>query len=171
MRSNTRESGGVFNDQTDAAINPGNSGGALVNQNGEVIGVNSLKIASSGVEGLGFAIQSNDVVPIIQDLLQYGKVNRPYLGVSLVELGDSRYNGITSRKDGLVIAQIEAQSLADQAGLEIGDVIYQIDEETIANIQQLRGYLYKDVKKGESMMIYFSRDGQEKTVTIVLPEN
>ena len=70
--------------QTDAAINPGNSGGALINIHGQVIGINSLKIASSGVEGLGFAIPINDVIPIINDLVEYGEVQRPYLGVQFL---------------------------------------------------------------------------------------
>lgn len=72
--------------QTDAAINPGNSGGALLNTQGELIGINSLKIMNSGVEGLGFAIPSEDVMPIVEEIIEKGKVARPYLGVQLVNL-------------------------------------------------------------------------------------
>lgn len=72
--------------QTDAAINPGNSGGPLINTDGQVIGINSLKISESGVESLGFAIPSNDVKPIVDELLKNGKVERPYLGVQMIDL-------------------------------------------------------------------------------------
>lgn len=74
--------------QTDAAINPGNSGGALINTQGQVIGINSLKISESGVEGLGFAIPSNDVVPIVNEIIEKGHVERPYIGVSLASLDE-----------------------------------------------------------------------------------
>ncbi|HWL23843.1 MAG TPA: trypsin-like peptidase domain-containing protein, partial [Ureibacillus sp.] len=74
--------------QTDAAINPGNSGGALINTSGEVVGINSMKISESGVEGLGFAIPSNDVIPIAEQLVKTGKITRPYLGVSLMNVSD-----------------------------------------------------------------------------------
>src|SRR5699024_6326387 len=71
--------------QTDAAINPGNSGGALVNMAGEVIGINSLKIATSNVEGMGFAIPSNEVVPLVEEMVQEGGISRPYIGISMVD--------------------------------------------------------------------------------------
>lgn len=72
--------------QTDAAINPGNSGGPLINASGQVIGINSLKVSESGVESLGFAIPSNDVEPIVDQLLQNGKVDRPFLGVQMIDM-------------------------------------------------------------------------------------
>ena len=77
--------------QTDAAINPGNSGGALLSTDGKVIGINSLKIAENGVEGLGFAIPSNDVVPLLEEMMKNGKIERPYIGVGLADLADVPY--------------------------------------------------------------------------------
>ncbi|WP_144747373.1 S1C family serine protease, partial [Corynebacterium propinquum] len=71
---------------TDAANNPGNSGGPLINASGQVIGINSLKVSESGVESLGFAIPSNDVEPIVDQLLQNGKVDRPFLGVQMIDM-------------------------------------------------------------------------------------
>src|SRR5690606_33305930 len=113
--------------QTDAAINPGNSGGALINSRGEVIGINSLKISKEGVEGLGFAIPSNDVVPIAQELIEHGEVKRPYLGVLLADLTDIaqfyRQSLFGSLTEGVVIAEVEAGSPADKAGLLAADVI------------------------------------------------
>src|SRR5690606_35813821 len=96
--------------QTDAAINPGTSGGALINSRGEVIGINSLKISKEGVEGLGFAIPSNDVVPIAQELIEHGEVKRPYLGVLLADLTDIaqfyRQSLFGSLTEGVVIAEV-----------------------------------------------------------------
>lgn len=102
--------------QTDAAINPGNSGGALINTAGEVIGINSLKISESGVEGLGFAIPSNDVIPIVTELIENGKITRPYLGVSLANTEElPQYylqNVPEAAKSGVMVTGIETGSVS-----------------------------------------------------------
>ncbi|NET40217.1 MAG: PDZ domain-containing protein, partial [Cyanothece sp. SIO1E1] len=124
--------------QTDAAINPGNSGGALINIKGQVIGINSLKIAQSGVEGLGFALPINDVIPIINDLVAHGEVQRPYMGVQIKDLSEipSHHwqetlklpNDVTQ---GVVILGVESLSPASKAGLKELDVIVALDDQEI----------------------------------------
>ncbi|PTX62437.1 serine protease Do [Melghirimyces profundicolus] len=163
--------------QTDAAINPGNSGGALVNAAGQVIGINSLKIAQQGVEGLGFAIPANDAKPIINNLIQYGEVRRPFLGVSLkdVETIDPRtrsseLNLPDSVDQGTVVLDVTPGSGADKAGLERLDVIVQLDGKKIRNGSELRSYLWKEKKIGAKMKVTFYRDGAKKTTTVTLTQ-
>ncbi|WP_161568332.1 S1C family serine protease [Anaerobacillus alkaliphilus] len=120
--------------QTDAAINPGNSGGALINANGEVIGINSLKISYSGVEGLGFAIPSDDVLPIITQLKEKGKVARPFIGIETMDVSDVpefyRQDWLGEAKginEGVIINGIVPDSAAQAAGLKEGDIIAEIN--------------------------------------------
>ncbi|MHC5268899.1 S1C family serine protease [Enterococcus sp. LJL98] len=165
--------------QTDAAINPGNSGGALVNIAGQVIGINSSKIASSAgsgvsVEGMGFAIPSNDVVAIIQQLEEQGKVIRPALGVTMIDLNNISVqqqreilNLPESVTQGVVIRSVAGATPAEKAGLEQYDVITKIDGNEIANSQDLRAALYKK-KVGDSMDITFYRGDNERTATVQL---
>ncbi len=108
--------------QTDAAINPGNSGGALVNGNGEVIGINTVKISDTQVEGIGFAIPINSAKPIVDQLLTNGYVSRPYLGVSGRNI-DEQLSELYELPIGVYVAQVIPNSAADDAGLEKGDVI------------------------------------------------
>lgn len=160
--------------QTDAAINPGNSGGALINSSGQVVGINSLKIAESGVEGLGFAIPSKDLQPIIEDLMEYGQVNRPYLGVGLQDVSNlsdyikQELNLPGDVKDGAVITQIEPSSSASAAGLKVKDVIVSMNDEKIGSVGELRKYLYSHTKAGDSIKIGIYRDGKKETVTLKL---
>ena len=159
--------------QTDAAINPGNSGGALVNAAGQVIGINSMKISKSSVEGIGFAIPSNEVVSIINQLEKSGKVIRPVLGISMVDLtsvssqGRQQLDLSNDVKEGVVVADVQDNSSASKGGLKQYDVITEIDGKPITGVQTLRKALYsKNV--GSSMEVTYYRNGQKQTVTIQL---
>lgn len=158
--------------QTDAAINPGNSGGALINTAGEVIGINSLKISENGVEGLGFAIPSNDVIPIVTELIENGKITRPYLGVSLTSIDElPQYyiqNVPEAAESGVMVTSIEAGSAAANGGLKQQDIIVEIDGTKINTAAALRKYLYTDKKIGDKVKIKVYRGTEEKTVTITL---
>ena len=124
--------------QTDAAINPGNSGGPLVNMAGEVIGITSIKIAQVGVEGMGYAISTNEVMPIIQQLINTGYVVRPWLGVSLYgvdQLLALRYNLAVDK--GAFIVTAASGSPADKAGLKVGDVIVKFGDQEINDVDEL----------------------------------
>jgi serine protease Do len=167
--------------QTDAAINPGNSGGPLINIAGQVIGINSSKIAttstsSSGVsvEGMGFAIPSNDVVNIINQLEQSGKVTRPALGVRTVDLNalsDQQKTNIlkvpSSLNEGVVLAQVNSATPAEKAGLKQYDVITEIDGEKINDGTALRAALYKK-QVGDSIKVTYYRGNDKKTTTVHL---
>lgn len=158
--------------QTDAAINPGNSGGALINPEGSVIGINSLKISESGVEGLGFAIPSNDLLPIVNELIEDGKVERPYLGVGLADLTEVPQlyweNLPESVKEGVMITAVEPNSAAANGGLEAQDVIVTMNGTKIANSSELRKFLYSDVKIGDVVKFEVYRDGKLTTVNVKL---
>ncbi|MBD3107448.1 trypsin-like peptidase domain-containing protein [Bacillus sp. AGMB 02131] len=161
--------------QTDAAINPGNSGGALLNTAGQVVGINSLKISEDGVEGLGFAIPSNDLVPIINEILEKGSVQRVYLGVGLMSLSEvpimylERLN--IPVEEGVIITSVESGSAADDAGLEVQDVIVKIDDQSVADSTDLRKYLYSNLEVGDQVTIEFYRGGELKTTTVTLESN
>ncbi|SFI69382.1 S1C family serine protease [Thermoflavimicrobium dichotomicum] len=163
--------------QTDAAINPGNSGGALVNVAGQVIGINTLKIAERGVEGLGFAIPINHARPIIQDLIKKGRVPRPYIGVSFLgnlyqfsdlELAELKVpDNITG---GIVIESVEANSPAAKAGLQYLDVIVAINGKAVNSVVDLRSYLYSKTQIGSKIELTFYRDGKKQKTHLVLAE-
>ena len=131
--------------QTDAAINPGNSGGALINIGGQVVGINSMKIAQQSVEGIGFSIPINFVIPIIEDLEMYGEVKRPAMGVSIRNVEEiTAYHQQQTLKlpaditDGIMIEHIAPSSPAERAGLQELDVITELDGENVANVLELR---------------------------------
>ncbi|MCG1023380.1 S1C family serine protease [Sutcliffiella horikoshii] len=162
--------------QTDAAINPGNSGGALVNLRGEVIGINSMKIAQSRVEGIGFAIPISSVKPIIEDLEQHKEVQRPFMGVGLASLSDVPLEAQRSTlklpeevKNGIVVTGVETTSPADKAGLKEYDVIVKLDDQDIKDALGLRKFLYSQKNIGDKMKVSFYRDGklQETEMTLV----
>ena len=159
--------------QTDAAINPGNSGGALVNAAGQVIGINSMKISKSSVEGIGFAIPSNEVVSIINQLEKSGKVIRPVLGISMVDLtsvssqGRQQLDLSNDAKEGVVVADVQENSSASKGGLKQYDVITEIDGKPITGVQTLRKALYSKTV-GSSMEVTYYRNGQKQTATIQL---
>lgn len=133
--------------QTDAAINPGNSGGALVNSAGQVIGINSMKLAQSSdgtsVEGMGFAIPSNEVVTIVNELVKKGKITRPQLGVRVVALNGipeayrSRLKIKSNLKNGIYVASINKNSSASRAGMKSGDVITAVDGKKVDDVASL----------------------------------
>ncbi|MGX1902766.1 S1C family serine protease [Thermolongibacillus altinsuensis] len=161
--------------QTDAAINPGNSGGALVNIEGQVIGINSMKIAEQAVEGIGLAIPINYAKPVISDLEKFGQVRRPYMGVELRSLSDipayhwqETLHLPPSVKEGVAILQVVPGSPAERAGLREFDVIVELDGEKIADVIELRKHLYNRKQIGDTMKVTFYRDGQKKTVTMKL---
>lgn len=159
--------------QTDAAINPGNSGGALVNAAGQVIGINSMKISKSSVEGIGFAIPSNEVVSIINQLEKSGKVIRPVLGISMVDLtsvssqGRQQLELSNDVKEGVVVADVQDNSSASKGGLKQYDVITEIDGKPVTGVQTLRKALYSKTV-GSSMEVTYYRNGQKQTTTIQL---
>lgn len=153
--------------QTDAAINPGNSGGPLVNIAGQVIGINSSKIASTGVEGIGFAIPINEAKPIIQQLLTNGKVTRPMLGIGGYNLSDvpPEYRPDVPVDYGVLIRTLTAQAQA--AGLQKGDVIVKIDNQDVKTMADLRTYLFTK-KPGDTVQVTVYRGSQQKTVSVKL---
>lgn len=161
--------------QTDAAINPGNSGGALLNSNGQVIGINSLKIANSGVEGLGFAIPSNDVVPIINNLIENGKIERPFIGIGLADLGEiprMYYADLPEDiKEGVIVTSVAQNSAAEKAGLKMTDVIVKINDNEVKSSMDLRKYLYSKVKIGDEIELSFYRGGKLQTAKLTLTSN
>lgn len=162
--------------QTDAAINPGNSGGALINIAGQVIGINSMKISDSNVEGMGFAIPSNDVLTIINELEQNGEIIRPILGVSMLDLSQisaSQQSSVLTLPDdvtaGVVIAEVQALSAAELGGLEQYDVITEMNGEAVTSIVDLRKILYA-LEVGTDVEISYYRGGTLQSTTVTLTE-
>ncbi|WP_273124862.1 S1C family serine protease [Metabacillus sp. HB246100] len=161
--------------QTDAAINPGNSGGPLINMNGEVIGINSLKISQSGVEGLGFAIPSNDVLPIAEELMQNGKIQRPFIGVGLVEMNEVPAYFLQENMklpeevtEGVIVGNVSPGSPADEAGLVQQDVIVALGGQKVTSSNDLRRILYSETKIGDEVEVTLYRGGEKMTVKITL---
>ncbi|WP_407271981.1 trypsin-like peptidase domain-containing protein [Radiobacillus sp. PE A8.2] len=161
--------------QTDAAINPGNSGGALIDANGEVIGINSMKVALQAVEGIGFAIPIDAAKPIIEQLETNGSVSRPFMGITAVGLDTvptrNKQQTLQLSEDvteGIVIAQVQPNTPADQAGIEQYDVVTEVDGQPISSMMDLKKYLYNDTKIGDSIEITFYRDGTQQTTTLTL---
>lgn len=163
--------------QTDAAINSGNSGGALVNSDGQVIGINSMKLSSSSsgdsVEGMGFAIPSNEVVTIVNQLVKKGKITRPQLGIKVAAIAElnSYYKkqlGIsTSLKKGLYVASVTSGSAAASAGIKKGDVITAADGKTVNDVATLHSILYGH-NVGDKVKITVNRNGKTMTFTVTL---
>ncbi|MGE7948626.1 S1C family serine protease [Lysinibacillus sp. NPDC093688] len=161
--------------QTDAAINPGNSGGALVNLAGELVGINSMKIAQSSVEGLGFSIPINSAIPIIEELEKNGEMKRPTMGISLVDLTDvpAFYQQQTLQlpKDlttGVVITDVVANSPASKAGAKQYDVIVEMDGQKIETAIDLRKHLYNDKKIGDKLTMKVYRQGKLVDLSLTL---
>ncbi|MFF2450709.1 S1C family serine protease [Neobacillus sp. NPDC058068] len=161
--------------QTDAAINPGNSGGALINMEGQVIGINSMKIAQSAVEGIGLSIPINSAKPIINDLEHYGSVKRPYMGVDLKSVSEIpayyQQEALKLPRNvnyGVALRQVVPNSPASQAGLKELDVIVEMDGQKINDVIDLRKHLYQTKKIGEQMKVKFYRDGKLQETTLTL---
>ena len=164
--------------QTDTAINPGNSGGPLINIQGQVIGITSSKIATNGgtsVEGLGFAIPSNDAINIINQLEKNGKVTRPALGIQMVNLSNlsstdlQRLNVPSSVTAGVVVRSV-ITSMPANGHLQQYDVITKVDDKAISSTTELQSALYSH-SIGDSMTVTYYRDGKEETTTIKLDKS
>ncbi len=154
--------------QTDAAINSGNSGGALVNAQGKVIGINTLKLSGSGIEGIGFAIPINSTTDITSQLIQYSKVKRPFIGISGVDLDETtaaKYNLVV----GIYVKSVEDFSSAEKGGLKSGDVIIEADGKSIKSMDELNE-IKNSHQIGDTMKLKINRDGAEKEITLTLGE-
>ena len=154
--------------QTDAAINSGNSGGALVNGEGKVIGINTLKLSGTGIEGIGFAIPINSTTDITSQLIQYSKVKRPFIGISGIDLDEStakKYNLVV----GIYVKSVEDFSSAEKGGLKAGDVIIEADGKSIKSMDELNE-IKNSHQIGETMKLKINRDGSEKEITLTLGE-
>ncbi len=168
-RNVTSNEGTTYNlIQTDAAINAGNSGGALINAEGKVIGINTLKLSGTGIEGMGFAIPINDTIEIYNQLIEKGKVSRPYIGISgrnLDEITAERYN----LPVGIYVEQISFNTPADSADLKAGDVITAIDGQKVTTMDELN-----DIKNkkniGDEVTLDVYRNGETKQVKLKLAE-
>ena len=154
--------------QTDAAINSGNSGGALVNAQGKVIGINTLKLSGTGIEGIGFAIPINSTTDITSQLIQYSKVKRPYIGISGIDLDETtakKYNLVV----GIYVKSVEDFSSAEKGGLKSGDVIIEADGKSIKSMDELNE-IKNSHQIGDTMKLKINRDGSEKEITLTLGE-
>lgn len=146
--------------QTDAAINSGNSGGALINQYGEVIGINSVKLSSSGVEGMGFAIAISEAKPIIDDLIASGYVTgRPLVGI-----------GISETRYGLFIGSIQDGSGAAEAGLQVGDMILEVDGQKVSSSSEVNE-IRDEKKPGDYLTFKILRDSETMEISVKLTES
>lgn len=166
--------------QTDAALNPGNSGGPLCNINGEVIGVNSLKLtqeqtstSSYSVEGMGFAIPIEDALAYAESIEEGGSVKRPYVGISMLDLTNSYYlwqAGVTipeGVKEGVAVIEVVSSSPAAKAGIKKGDILVKINNEKITSVAKLRYELYKHAP-GDKIDITYNRNGKEYKAEVTL---
>ena len=168
-RKVTDSDGKTFNlIQTDSAINSGNSGGALVNSEGKVIGINTLKLSGTGIEGMGFAIPINSTTDITSQLIQYSKVKRPYIGISGMDLDEK-----TANANGLVVGvyvrSVEDFSAAQKAGIKVGDVITEVDGKKVTTMDELN-----EIKNShhidDEIKIKVNRDKKDEEITLKLGE-
>lgn len=154
--------------QTDAAINSGNSGGALVNSEGKVIGINTLKLSGTGIEGMGFAIPINDTIDIYKQLIEKGKVLRPYIGVSGIDL-DERTASYYNLPVGIYVKQIQSNSPASSSDIKTGDVITAIDGKKVNTMNELNK-IKEEKNIGDTVTLDIYRSGETKKVEITLGE-
>jgi len=152
--------------QTDAAINPGNSGGPLVNTSGEVVAINTAKIPYA--HGIGFAIPVNTAKKVLEELIQYGKVNRPWLGISTIKITGriARYYRLPTNEGALVV-KVEEYSPATDAGIRPGDIIEEIDDKRIEEITELSSQIKKK-KINEKTLLSVNRYGRRFNVSVIL---
>ncbi len=155
--------------QTDAAINPGNSGGALVNSQGQLVGINTAKIADTEVEGIGFALPINSAKPIIEELLKRGYVSRPYLGVMIQDIDEETAQAYEIPV-GVLIREVLEGSAAYKAGLQPGDVIIEVDGDKVLSADQLTKKI-SNKKVGDKITVTIVRNGnQNKEFNVTLKE-
>jgi serine protease Do len=157
--------------QTDAAINPGNSGGPLVNMAGEVVGINSIKISQVGIEGMGYSISIDEAGPLIEQLIETGYVDRPWLGISIypvdAQVAQSYDLGVDH---GILITEVVAGSPAEAAGLEVGDVITAIGGQEVSDARNLLAAITSQ-GIGQPVEITYFRGKTEETTTATLAES
>jgi serine protease Do len=154
--------------QTDAAINSGNSGGALVNSNGEVIGINTLKLSGTGIEGIGFAIPISSTTSIIDQLIEYQTVKRPYIGIT-----GSAVDSTTAKRynlpEGVYVESVEKDSPAEKAGIQQSDIITKIEGKEITSVTELNKVKYT-YNIGDTITLTLVRNSQEMDVQVTLVE-
>ncbi|KRN04853.1 S1C family serine protease [Holzapfeliella floricola] len=163
--------------QTDAAINPGNSGGPLVNSDGQVVGINSMKLAQSqdgtNVEGMGFAIPSDEVVTIINQLVEKGSITRPKIGVRVASVSEmtqqlrQKVQLPDSVTGGVYIASVDDNTSAKEAGIQSGDVITKFEGHAVNSVTELHSLLYQK-QVGDTISLEIVRAGQTQTVSLKL---
>ncbi len=157
--------------QTDAAVNPGNSGGALVNVKGELVGINAAIASNTGAyQGYSFAIPSNLVVKIVEDIMEYGRVQRGYLGVNIQEVTQdiAREHNMKEIK-GVLIADVMDNSAAKKAGIRKGDIILEIGDKEVNSVPELQEYVSMN-RPGDKIKVTYSREGHLKEVSVVLKD-
>ena len=154
--------------QTDAAINTGNSGGALANSKGQVIGINTVKIVATGVEGIGFAIPSDEALPIIKEFIKNKKVSRPSIGIAGINVTESiakAYN----MTEGVYVSEVLKDSPAEKAGFKTGDIIIKAEGKAIKTMDELNNIKYK-YKVGDTFKVTVLRGTKEVELSVVLGE-
>ena len=166
--------------QTDAAINSGNSGGPLCNSNGEVIGVTNMKLASSQIEGMGFAIPIEDATEYAESIISGKGVERPYLGVSLSDyyMDNSNqnsgffsfFNNYANIKTGVFVQTVEKDGAADKAGVKVGDNIKKVNNTAVEDVSHFKYELYK-YNIGDTITLTVERDGSTKELKVTLASN
>lgn len=166
--------------QTDAAINSGNSGGPLINEAGQIVGINSMKLSGGQtgqtVEGMGFAIPSNEVVKIINQLVKNGKVERPSLGISMVDLKQVALNDrqsvlhVNDDTQGVVVMDVNNDSPAKTAGLKKYDVITKLSNDDVTSVASIKSALYK-FKVGDTVQLTYLRNGKSHQIRVHLTQS
>ena len=157
--------------QTDASINPGNSGGALVNLRGELVGVNSAILSRGGGNiGIGFAIPSNMARSVMEQLLEFGEVRRGLLGVTILTITPDIAEAYdVEETQGALVSQVMADSAAEKAGIEAGDIIRKVDGKAVSNANDLRNTIGMK-RSGDTVELQVFRDGRERTIKATLGE-
>ena len=149
--------------QTNAAINSGNSGGALLNLRGEVIGINSAKTSAVGVEGIAFAIPSETVIPTVEQLIEYGQVNRPMLGIYGQTVPTNNYG----LPEGVMVTEVSEGSSAERAGVKQSDIITAVNDNAVTSVNDINAYKAQ-LNVGDVMKLDVYRDGEELTIEVTL---
>lgn len=154
--------------QTDAAINSGNSGGPLVSSSGKVVGINTAKVSATGIEGMGFSIPINEVLPIVEELITNKKIARPYIGI----IGASINESLAERYDlvvGVYIQTVEIKSPAEAAGIKQGDVVTEVNGTKVQSISEINAIKNK-LKVGDKVVLKVYRDKEYMDITVTLKE-
>lgn len=155
--------------QTDAAINSGNSGGALVNANGEVIGINTLKLSGTDIEGIGFAIPMASATDIIEQLVEYKTVKRPYVGLGGAELDSYMAQMYNLPVVGICVSTVVEGSPAEKAGIKAGDIVTKIEGVEVSTVNEFNKVKNK-YNIGDTITLTIYRDNSEQEVKVVLEE-